>query len=218
MSLTQTMLLLLLAVVWLSPVHGASDADLTQRVQALETQLANVLATQTEAAADLRNVTRRLHNVTSSLETLQRQMAGLLTCPDATTNGVNWTLISTNCYIIPDNQAFGEDAQGFCERLAPGGTLASIHPDEVEALGDLMADQAFFETWIGLHRSGDSWAWKDGSPLDYTNWVERPAWSVPPKADCVYWYSLQRNMYSAPCDVDGPSYQFLCQLPAGRRF
>uniref|UniRef100_A0A914C5X5 C-type lectin domain-containing protein n=1 Tax=Acrobeloides nanus TaxID=290746 RepID=A0A914C5X5_9BILA len=56
-----------------------------------------------------------------------------------------------------------------CEKL--GGSLVSIHStEENEFVQHLVKSNNKEVAFIGLHRDGEKFIWKDGSQVDYTNW------------------------------------------------
>ncbi|ELT89166.1 hypothetical protein CAPTEDRAFT_194506 [Capitella teleta] len=87
---------------------------------------------------------------------------------------LTWRLWSGSCYRFFQEQSLNfSSAHRFC--VDHGGRLAVV---------DSKHDNAFVlalcksesncpvETWIGLHKEGNSWVWTDSSPAGWTNWYE----------------------------------------------
>ncbi|KAH7668116.1 mannose receptor C type 1-like protein [Aphelenchoides avenae] len=88
------------------------------------------------------------------------------TCP----NG--WESNGKYCYKLNNDPS----ATSFDEQLAScrnqGGSLASIHDQATQQFLQQLAQSSSGPVYIGLfdpYRNG-SWAWADGTPVDYTNW------------------------------------------------
>ena len=71
-------------------------------------------------------------------------------------------------YTFHGNHATYEEAAKIC--CQEGGFLASIHSLEDNLIAASMLN---FEAWIGFSDGGieGTFAWNDGSEVDYTNWI-----------------------------------------------
>jgi Lectin C-type domain len=70
-------------------------------------------------------------------------------------------------------------AKKYC--IAGGAEPASIHSMALNNLIFQMMLKIRDGVWIGLVRSGNSFAWEDGTKLDYTNWAP----GEPDERDCA---------------------------------
>ena len=106
--------------------------------------------------------------------------------------------------------------------MSSGGHLASVHSEEENKKIDdevLVADWA---GWIGGHNHEGSWGWSDGTPWDFTNWMDGfPQESASGTKQCVYhmtkaWRALPDNQNRAgawehsPCANPVP---YACSVP-----
>ena len=99
------------------------------------------------------------------------------------------------------------DAEAAC--AADGGNLASMHSDEDHLLV-IAACNAVSDTgncWIGLSDAAveGTWAWTDGTPLDYENWNagEPNAWGPGPERCMVAWPATEDSDGCASVDPLG---------------
>ena len=84
-----------------------------------------------------------------------------------------WTYLNEtgSWYLFVEEKKRWTDAKSYCDKLAPGATLPSIHSSfHLSFISSLAGSSPF---WIGAHRDLSSpvgWKWTDGSPWDYQNW------------------------------------------------
>ena len=83
------------------------------------------------------------------------------------------------------------DARANC--LSVGGELASIHSAEQNAeayaLASSLDASSNYYAWIGFNdlTAEGTWAWSDGSTVDYTNWNDgEPNNSANGNEDCAH--------------------------------
>jgi len=125
-------------------------------------------------------------------------------CPPA------WVAIASSdlCYLSPQTPASGwSDASAVCQ--AHGGQLASIPNAAVNnELLDTFPTCSFTLCYIGLRSDDDGYfsGWTDGTPLNYTNWVETP---LP--GDVYYVYLNAIGSWGCT-DVDDFENNKICEL------
>ena len=76
-----------------------------------------------------------------------------------------------SCYLFVEEKKNWTDANAYCDKLAPGATLPSIHSSESNHFISSLAGSSTF--WIGGLRditSPAGWKWTDESLWDYQNW------------------------------------------------
>merc|ERR1711892_353479 len=83
-------------------------------------------------------------------------------CPDG------WLAYEKHCYKHFDEAKLFEEAVDVC--AGNNGHLASIHSLEEN---NLISTNLVSSFWIGGFTYADSYSWKDGSDMDFTNWAEK---------------------------------------------
>ena len=84
---------------------------------------------------------------------------------------VGWKSLGYNCYKLFDEKKTWSQAEAHCMGL--GGHLASIQsPEEDKFVADLgfASDEEF--VFLGGSEVDKKWVWTDGTPFEYTNWLE----------------------------------------------
>ncbi|EYC25002.1 hypothetical protein Y032_0012g1633 [Ancylostoma ceylanicum] len=115
-----------------------------------------------------------------------------------------WTYYSTtdSCYKSFVNAAF-DQAETVCSSI--GGHLTSIHSDEENTFVSSLTHMGIEYrnekqlTWIGLKKpnypANATWAWTDGSVVDYFNWANGKPADITGLQNCAQMYtdSLDKN-------------------------
>ncbi|KAK6747210.1 hypothetical protein RB195_000433 [Necator americanus] len=115
-----------------------------------------------------------------------------------------WTYFSKtdSCYKVFHDAAF-DQAETVC--TSTGGHLTSIHSDEENAFVLSLTHMGIEYrnekqlTWIGLRKpnypDNATWAWTDGSKVDYFNWAPGKPEDITGLQDCAQMYtdSLDKN-------------------------
>ncbi|CAJ0601533.1 unnamed protein product [Cylicocyclus nassatus] len=93
-----------------------------------------------------------------------------------------------------------DEAEAKCRLM--GGHLASIHSEEensaVYRMSESYQNYTTYSdfTWIGLKRSGTTWKWTDGTPLDFTKWsAKEPNNYMNLDENCVEMYTGQLSTW-----------------------
>ena len=76
------------------------------------------------------------------------------------------------CYKHFSDLKTWEDARRFCQENVPYnvGDLASIPDAGTNNLLQTLIQDAYI--WVGGFRNDSTWTWSDGTPWDYTNWLD----------------------------------------------
>ena len=134
---------------------------------------------QQQVQQQLRGVQQQLTALQEQLSAVQQQQTAMQhqlprtlsaagECPDS------WSHHNDSCYLMSRSQATWLEANQACAAFDPRARLISVHPDDKDRLQKLLTeiDRREMHIWIGLFRrhDGSSWAWSDGTPVDYTNW------------------------------------------------
>ncbi|RCN36227.1 lectin C-type domain protein, partial [Ancylostoma caninum] len=115
-----------------------------------------------------------------------------------------WTYYSKtdSCYKSFVNAAF-DQAETVCSSI--GGHVASIHSDEENTFVSSLTHMGIEYrnekqlTWIGLRKpnypANATWAWTDGSDVDYFNWAHGKPADITGLQNCaqIYTDSLDKN-------------------------
>ncbi|XP_078410148.1 lectin-like, partial [Cetorhinus maximus] len=115
------------------------------------------------------------------------------------------------CYkFFSDNKTWIE-AELFCQTLAPGSHLASVHLEGQNGFIQQTITKAKrqpFTAWIGLHdlAKEKAFLWTDGSPTDFTKWHQGEPNNAG-KENCVHMNWNSDNWNDLSCDKKLP---FVC--------
>ncbi|MDP6946329.1 MAG: lectin-like protein, partial [Myxococcota bacterium] len=127
------------------------------------------------------------------------------TCETVLTEEVGSVLLCR----IPRNY---QDAHDAC--LARGADLISIHSQEQqEAIGEAAYANYNGHLWIGLNDRLEegTFAWTDGSPVDYENWNDNEPNDHGSGEDCGHLYEGNGNKWNdLPCHHEAG---YLCRVP-----
>jgi len=93
--------------------------------------------------------------------------------------------------------------------MAPGAHLASVHPENQQAITDLIINTGRGWLWLGLRRDGGSWKWSDGSAYDVSNWATGEPNNKGGGEDCVVVYGDTGKWNDYACSDRN---NFMCQL------
>ena len=72
-----------------------------------------------------------------------------------------------SCYLFVEEKKNWTDANSYCDKLAPGATLPSIHSSQSNDFISSLLLAGSSQFWIGGLRDNTSpagWKWTDGSP------------------------------------------------------
>jgi len=107
------------------------------------------------------------------------------------------------------------DAEADCQKR--GGHLASIHSEDQQkaiAYGSFASSNGVWSNWwIGLNDvdSEGSFAWTDGTPLDYSNWFGAEPNNAGGVEHCVHIHGHEAGLWNdIPCENVRP---YICLLP-----
>ena len=116
-----------------------------------------------------------------------------------------------SCYLFVEEKKNWTDANAYCDKLAPGATLPSIHSSESNHFISSLAGSSTF--WIGGLRditSPAGWKWTDESLWDYQNWnSNQPGHGYNHIVITGSTHSTPNKWYTRN---DGSSYGVVCQL------
>ena len=198
------------------------QTEFQQQQMQVQQQQMQVQQQQTEVQQQQMEVQQQLTGVQQQLTALQEQLSAvqqqqtalqhqLPRCPD------RWSYHNNSCYLRPQ---FGRytwrEANQACPAFDPRARLVSIHLDNKDHVHRLLAEERIREgvVWIGLFRrdDGSSWAWADGTPVDYTNWRDGEPNNNDEEEEenCVSTYLPDRGEWNdRPCSG---RFAFLCQI------
>lgn len=128
-------------------------------------------------------------------------------CPEG------WEAFDRTCYILAhsSSKTFHEAKQDCTSR---GATLATIHSAEENIfLAGLMKDDVgSYAIGLSDRANEGTFAWSDGTNLDYTNWAPNEPNSFGGNEDCVGMRIPVRKWNDFPCQLVTPGY--ICQQKA----
>ena len=214
--------LLVLSAALLVPAAGSSDVS-PSVISGIVGGLADVClkgAKQTVA----KEVTTRLQHVEEQLTTLQEQLSAVQqqqttihqlprTLSAAGECPINWVRHNNSCYLKPPGKTTWLEANQACTTFDPRARLVSVHPDNKDRVKTLFETSIDWNAiWIGLFRrhDGSSWAWSDGTPVDYTNWRDGEPNDSGGGEDCVLLVPRDEGKWNDGACSD--TLGFLCQL------
>ncbi|KAL4630216.1 C-type lectin 1 [Arapaima gigas] len=129
----------------------------------------------------------------------------LIDCPEG------WYLHNGACYAFVNLPMSWNNAELFCEKK--GGHLASIHSDVennfVRQLTRNPATGSYPHAYIGGHKLPiNTWAWTDGTLMDYTDWAaDRPDnWGG--NENCIHIVSVAADWNDIYCAAE---FAFVCK-------
>ena len=120
---------------------------------------------------------QRLSQIWQQQSALQQQLTAIQQrLPPALPTGEacppNWVQYDNSCYFTAPTKATWLEAQVACPTFHRRALLASIHEANSDYITQLLQNSSFSHAWVGMFRLDNkgSWAWTDGSPVDYFNW------------------------------------------------
>lgn len=123
----------------------------------------------------------------------------------------NWITIDNNCFKVFDNFKWAS-ARRYCRDL--GADLASIHSKS--ELNDLQSKirESGDMYWIGLNdrEIEENWVWSDGTPVDYTPWMDNRILNLNANEHCVVFRQSDGSFDDWSCSNLLP---FICKMPKG---
>ncbi|XP_078506690.1 lectin-like [Lissotriton helveticus] len=131
-------------------------------------------------------------------------------------DNTDWHRRNDSCYRYMTNQMPWGDAEVYCQRLAPGSHLVSIHSEkDIKYLKSLAYRHTKHHSafWVGTSDPFmiRHFRWTDGSPMDFKNWHPDEPNSVEGREHCV------SSNYGRPglwgevrCETTLP---FICKAP-----
>ncbi|XP_043241658.1 C-type lectin lectoxin-Enh5-like [Amphibalanus amphitrite] len=194
------------------PVSRTELRDQLQHVSITTTELRDQLQQIEQKITDLQaRQTADQQQLQQQLEEIQRQLPPPTRTPGACP--ANWIRRGNSCYLISPTKATWLEAHQGCASYDPRARLASIHNSNKDHILSLPSDSEEEDVWIGLFRrfGGNSWAWVDGTPVDYTSWKNGEPNNRWGKEDCVTLYKLiiPGKWNDRVCTGQ---YPFLCQI------
>ena len=73
---------------------------------------------------------------------------------------------STSIFTFNTDTVQFDEGQAYCQNI--GGQVATIASSAENSVASEACGTS--KCWIDLHKSGNVWAWADGTPATYTNW------------------------------------------------
>nr|XP_033788651.1 regenerating islet-derived protein 4-like [Geotrypetes seraphini] len=128
-----------------------------------------------------------------------------------------WFYYRSNCYNLILMRKEWSDAESYCKNLGSGTNLASIHgKSEASIIGSYISALEMDEpVWIGLHKSGETWEWTDGTIYKYKAWYANESEPSENTGNCVDLLPIQYfiTWESSTCKL---AKHFICKwrLPA----
>ena len=137
---------------------------------------------------------------------------------------IGWDFKNNKCYKFVSDNLTGEEARYYCQKYGQNAKAITIHS---EAEQTWAVDFAFFKNeakeavWIGAARVGPDLAnitWRDGSPMDYTNWASHEPDNRNKSENCVALNDMPKfygRWLDAPCSL---KFHLICEKPANIPF
>ena len=124
---------------------------------------------------------------------------------------VGWKSMGYNCYKLFDEKKTWSQAEAHCMGL--GGHLASIQsPEEHKFVADLglVSDEEI--AYLGGSDLGEEkkWVWTDGTPFEYTNWLEGEPNNSLGDEDCMMLWKQKGDKWNdTACSRE---FKFICKI------
>lgn len=119
--------------------------------------------------------------------------------PTTTLSGVcnpGWVQFGSACYSWSDIQTVASDADANC--VASGGHLVSILSAEEKAFISERTEQKWY-FWLGLIKDADTWVWRDGNSVSYTNWCSGCPYDNEDYLCAYADYTTDGTWFNGPC-------------------
>ena len=137
---------------------------------------------------------------------------------------IGWDFKNNKCYKFISDNVTGEEARYYCKRYGTNAKPLTIHSESEQTWA---VDFSFFKNeakeavWIGAFRSGPDLSnitWRDGSPMDYTNWAAHEPDNRNKSENCVALNDMPKfygRWLDAPCSL---KFHLICEKPANIPF
>ena len=203
------LLLLLLLLAW--PPAGLCHGEVSLG------DIVRNLTVDTSRSAEHLEITSRLERLQDQLTALQDQLktaqSGADKCP------AGWSRHNSSCYLIPAVTATWFEATTVCAAIDGRARLASVHLDNHQFVEALVADSDTRYVWVGgvqLRQGSATWAWQDGTAVDYTNWAQGQP--NPSQEHCLALqgprseYDARTGEWHNGSSCSQPAFHFMCQI------
>lgn len=134
---------------------------------------------------------------------------------------IGWEFKSNKCYKFIHQNVTGEEARYYCSRYQ--GQPLTIHSEEEQTWA---VDYAFYRNeakeavWLGASRNVSNGSniitWRDGRPMDYTNWSPHEPDNRNKSENCVAMNDMRKffgRWIDAPCSLH---FHLICEKAAKR--
>ncbi|GAA6216557.1 C-type lectin domain family 4 member M-like isoform X1 [Lates japonicus] len=143
------------------------------------------------------------------LKMMLRELSGSATSQQCPTD---WKNIRSRCYFLSSESKTWEESRRYC--LSKGADLVVINTEQEQRDLYRLDGTSYLLFWIGLHDTGGTFKWVDGSALTKPFWQSgQPDRGGPNNIeDCVEMYDFNpvlANWNDAPC---GSKRRWLCEM------
>ncbi|XP_018520423.1 C-type lectin domain family 4 member M [Lates calcarifer] len=158
---------------------------------------------------ELNNRIMTLEEERDRLKMILRELSGSVTSQQCPTD---WKNIRSRCYFLSSESKTWEESRRYC--LSKGADLVVINTEQEQRDLYRLDGTSNLLFWIGLHDTGGTFKWVDGSALTKPFWQSgQPDRGGPNnREDCVEMYHsnpVLANWNDAPC---GSKRHWLCEM------